>query len=71
MRDITDISDVKKRYRAYLMLEKGMSANTAVAYSDDVDKLGHSTSVPGSHHQWREELLQVPETGGFYGYRPN
>lgn len=47
MRDITDISDVKKRYRAYLMLEKGMSANTAVAYSDDVDKLVHYLTDAG------------------------
>ncbi len=47
MRDITDISDVKKRYRAYLMLEKGMSANTAVAYSDDVDKLVHHLTDAG------------------------
>ena len=39
MRDITDISDVKMRFMAYLTLEKGMSQNTAVAYNDDVDKL--------------------------------
>ena len=39
MRDITDIADVKKRFLAYLTLEKGMSQNTAQAYSDDVDKL--------------------------------
>ena len=39
MRDITDIGNVKKRYLAHLTLEKGMSANTAKAYGDDVDKL--------------------------------
>ena len=39
MRDITDISDVKQRFVAYLTLERGMSQNTALAYSDDVDKL--------------------------------
>ena len=39
MRPITDISDVKERFLASLTLEKGMSANTAQAYSDDVDKL--------------------------------
>lgn len=39
MRDITDIGDVKRRFLAYLTLEKGMSQNTAIAYSDDVDKL--------------------------------
>ncbi len=39
MRDITDINDVKQRFLAHLTLEKGMSANTAQAYSDDVDKL--------------------------------
>ena len=39
MRPITDIADVKRRFLGYLTLEKGMSRNTAVAYSDDVDKL--------------------------------
>ena len=39
MRDITDIADVKRRFLGYLTLEKGMSRNTAQAYSDDVDKL--------------------------------
>ena len=39
MRDITDISDVKRRFLAHLTLEKGMSHNTAMAYNDDVDKL--------------------------------
>ena len=39
MRDITDIVDVKWRFLGHLVLEKGMSANTAQAYGDDVDKL--------------------------------
>jgi len=39
MREITDIADVKRRYLGHLTLEKGMSHNTAQAYSDDVDKL--------------------------------
>jgi len=39
VRDITDIADVKRRFLGHLTLEKGMSANTAQAYSDDVDKL--------------------------------
>ena len=39
MRDIIDITDVKRRFLAHLALEKGMSQNTAVAYNDDVDKL--------------------------------
>ena len=39
MREITDIADVKRRFLGHLTLEKGMSANTAVAYNDDVDKL--------------------------------
>ena len=39
MRDITDIADVKRRFLGHLTLERGMSANTAQAYSDDVDKL--------------------------------
>ncbi len=39
MREITDIADVKQRFLGHLNLTKGMSANTAAAYSDDVDKL--------------------------------
>ncbi|MBQ9555078.1 MAG: site-specific tyrosine recombinase XerD [Muribaculaceae bacterium] len=39
MRDITDIGEVKRRFLGHLTLEKGMSRNTAMAYSDDVDKL--------------------------------
>jgi len=39
MHDITDIADVKRRFLAHLTLTKGMSRNTAQAYSDDVDKL--------------------------------
>ena len=39
MHDITDIADVKRRFLAHLTLTKGMSQNTAQAYSDDVDKL--------------------------------
>ena len=39
MRPITDIANVKRRFLAYLTMEKGMSQNTAVAYGDDVDKL--------------------------------
>ena len=39
MREITDIADVKRRFLGHLTLEKGMSRNTAQAYSDDVDKL--------------------------------
>ena len=39
MREITDIVDVKRRFLGHLTLEKGMSPNTAQAYSDDVDKL--------------------------------
>jgi len=39
VRDITDIADVKRRFLGHLTLEKGMSTNTAQAYSDDVDKL--------------------------------
>ena len=39
MRDIVDIGDVKRRFLGHLTLEKGMSANTAQAYSYDVDKV--------------------------------
>jgi len=39
MRNFIDIAQVKKRFLGYLTLEKGMSANTAAAYADDVEKL--------------------------------
>lgn len=39
MREITDLSAVKRNYGVYLRIEKGLSDNTAAAYSDDVDKL--------------------------------
>ena len=39
MPTITDIQEVKHRYTAYLRLAKGLSANTAVSYGEDVDKL--------------------------------
>lgn len=39
MRDITDLTAVKARYGVYLRIEKGLSENTAVSYTDDVDKL--------------------------------
>ena len=47
MRDIVDIGNVKRRFLAHLTLEKGMSANTAQAYSDDVDKLIHFLTDSG------------------------
>ncbi len=58
MRDITDIADVKKRFLAYLTLEKGMSANTAQAYGDDVDKLIRylSGSGVGVEHATTDDL---------------
>lgn len=58
MRDITDIADVKKHFLAYLTLEKGMSANTAQAYGDDVDKLIRylSGSGVGVEHATTDDL---------------
>lgn len=39
MPEILDLGKLKQRYLAYLKVEKGLSDNTASAYSDDVDKL--------------------------------
>ncbi len=47
MRAITDIADVKRRFLGHLTVEKGMSANTALAYGDDVDKLIHYLTDAG------------------------
>lgn len=39
MRAILDISEVRRHFSVYLTVEKGLSANTAEAYGDDVAKL--------------------------------
>lgn len=39
MREIGDIGRLMESYRAYLLLERGQSANTREAYADDVEKL--------------------------------
>ena len=39
MPEILDLERIKQRYLAYLKVERGLSVNTASAYSDDVDKL--------------------------------
>jgi len=39
MREIADIPALLKDFAAYMMLEKGFSANTRVGYADDVAKL--------------------------------
>ncbi len=39
MRAIDDIGQVQERYRVYLQVEKGLSANTAASYGSDVEKL--------------------------------
>ena len=41
MNEITDLAAVKRDYDVWLRVEKGLSANTARAYADDVDKLIH------------------------------
>ncbi len=41
MRAINDISAIIDAYEGYLMLEKGLSANTVVSYRADIDKLIH------------------------------
>lgn len=47
MRPISDISDVLRRFATHLQLEKGLSANTVEAYSDDVRKLLALLSAEG------------------------
>ena len=39
MPQIHDLTQLKRRYLAHLKVEKGLSTNTAQAYSDDIDKL--------------------------------
>ena len=39
MPQVHDLTQLKRRYLAHLKVEKGLSANTAQAYSDDIDKL--------------------------------
>ena len=39
MRNIEDIEDIKRKFRVYLRMEKGLSHNTEMCYMEDVDKL--------------------------------
>jgi integrase/recombinase XerD len=72
MRDITDINDVKQRFLAHLTLEKGMSANTAQAYSDDVDKLVHyfADAGVGIEHATTDDLERFVCTLQDVGIQP-
>ena len=38
-RRIYSVNNVLSAYNAYLMMEKGLSANTCEAYADDIGKL--------------------------------
>ena len=60
MRPIDDIEQVRARYNVYLQVEKGLSANTAASYGDDVDKLlGYMAQ---SHKPVEEATLDDLET---------
>jgi len=52
MREITDIAKLVESYRAYLLLERGLSANTREAYVADVIKL--LKWLDGCNHPLRE-----------------
>ncbi len=47
MPHIHDLAQVKRRYLAYLKVEKALSPNTAEAYADDIDKLTRYLSSAG------------------------
>ena len=47
MPQLLDLAQVKRRYMAYLKVEKALTANTAEAYADDVDKLTRYLSAAG------------------------
>lgn len=47
MPQLLDLAQVKRRYLAYLKVEKALSANTAEAYADDVEKLTRYLSSAG------------------------
>ena len=72
MREITDIADVKQHFLAHLTLEKGMSANTAQAYSDDVDKLTRylATAGIGIEHATTDDLERFVCTLQDVGIQP-
>jgi tyrosine recombinase xerD len=60
VRPIDDIEQVRARYNVYLQMEKGLSANTAASYGDDVDKLlGYMAQ---SHKPVEEATLDDLET---------
>lgn len=47
MPQLLDLEQVKRRYLAYMKVEKALSANTAEAYADDVDKLTRYLATAG------------------------
>ncbi|MBO7609246.1 MAG: site-specific tyrosine recombinase XerD [Muribaculaceae bacterium] len=47
MPQVHDLTQLKRRYLAHLKVEKGLSINTAQAYSDDIDKLTHYMASVG------------------------
>lgn len=47
MPKVHDLTQLKRRYLTHLKVEKGLSANTAQAYSDDIDKLTHYMASAG------------------------
>jgi len=71
-RDITNITDVKRRFVGHLRIEKGMSVNTADAYSRDVDKLTHYLTDAGVavEHATTEQLEQFLCTLKDVGIQP-
>ena len=47
MPQLLDLAQVKRRYLAYLKVERVLSPNTATAYADDVDKLTRYLAAAG------------------------
>ena len=70
-RAITDISRILREYKGYLTLQRGLSANTARAYRDDVDKLiSYLPYLAQTHHQRRPIVFPLPENRKLHRGRP-
>ncbi len=58
--DLVETDKLRKRYIAYLRLEKGLSENTIAGYTDDIEKL--SDFLDGEQQAWQDVTAEMLHT---------
>lgn len=58
--DLVETDKLRKRYTAYLRLEKGLSENTIAGYTDDIEKL--SNFLDGERQTWQGVTAEMLHT---------